>query len=155
MIKIVTPPPHHLPTIWDVLGVVVCSSHVVAFSVRQLPLHYIAVESILIQNGAGISPETMICRPAVVPCREWHDANGDQQVAGDYDMPYKLIKRPFCHEPIEVAEMFGRYFRNEYCPKNERQTVPPMWIMRDKLQPWWDPHESKRFTHHYPDKAEE
>lgn len=38
-------------------------------------------------------------------------------------MPYKLIKRRVCHEPIEVAEMFGGYFRNEYRPKNERQTV--------------------------------
>lgn len=104
--------------------------------------------------GLGSKVHPIHYSPAYVhiPYREWHDENGNQQVAGDYDMPYKLIKRPVCHDPIEVAEMFGRYFRNEYRPKNERQTVPPMWIMRDKLQPWWDPHESKKFMHHYPDE---
>ena len=63
----VAPPLHHLPALRNVLRVVVCGSNAVAFSVGQLPLDDITVESIFVQDGACCRPETVTGSSAVVP----------------------------------------------------------------------------------------
>ena len=69
--------------------------------------------------------------------KEWFE-NGEQQQAGGYNKPYKIVKSPEYGAEINMVDDFEKEEREEFVPKNERKTVPECNIWKDRLEHWWD-----------------
>lgn len=97
------------------------------FGTQLLPVHYgIAVREI--------------------PFSSWYDKDAEEERnAGGYDKAYKVIKRPVPADKIDIATNFYPLSRPEFRPWNERKTVPPLRIWKDKLADWWDKSEDEAF----------
>jgi hypothetical protein len=81
-----------------------------------------------------------------IPFAEWYDKEAEEERnAGGYDKPYKVIKRPVPSDKIDIATHFYALLRSEFRPWNERKTVPPLLIWKDKLADWWDKSEDAAF----------
>lgn len=78
-----------------------------------------------------------------VELREWYDDSGDFHQGGGFDKPYKIIKRPIYGPDLNLADHFVRQLRGEFCPENERKSVPECLIWRDAMTTWWE--HSRRF----------
>jgi competence protein CoiA len=85
-----------------------------------------------------------------IPFSEWYDKDAEQECsAGGYDKPYKVIKRPVPNDKIDIASQFYSERRSEFRPWNERKTVPPLIIWKDKLSHWWDTSEDEAFRERF------
>ncbi|HLP76133.1 MAG TPA: competence protein CoiA family protein [Candidatus Paceibacterota bacterium] len=81
-----------------------------------------------------------------IPFSEWYDKDAEQECkAGGYDKPYKVIKRPVLGEKVDIVSQFFPERRSEFRPWNERKTVPPLMIWKDRLSYWWDTSEDEAF----------
>jgi competence protein CoiA len=97
------------------------------FGTQLLPVHY------------GIAERE-------IPFSSWYDKDAEEERnAGGYDKPYKTIKRPVPADRIDIATNFYPLSRPEFRPWNERKTVPPLLIWKDKLADWWDKSEDEAF----------
>lgn len=92
---------------------------------------------------------------AYIEKREWYE-DGELQEAGDYERPYKRIRRPVPHPcgPIPIEDAFRHEFRDAHLPWNERKAVPAMRILLDKLKPWWASEEEEVLSRFYPPQEE-
>lgn len=97
------------------------------FGVHLLPVHY------------GVAERH-------IALSEWYDTEAqEERSAGGYDKPYKVIKRPVTAPKVDIASQFYRLNREGFRPWNERKTVPPLAIWKDKLPDWWDKSEEEVF----------
>lgn len=81
-----------------------------------------------------------------IPLSEWYDKEAsEERSAGGYDKAYKVIKRPVPAPKLDLASEFHPLRRDEFRPWNERKTVPPLLIWKDKLADWWDKAEDESF----------
>ena len=81
-----------------------------------------------------------------IPYAEWYAKEAEEErEAGGYDKPYKVIKRPVVSDKMDIVSQFYRLQREEFRPWNERKTVPPLLIWKDKLADWWDKSEDEAF----------
>lgn len=67
---------------------------------------------------------------------EWYE-DGELKQVGDYEKPYKTIKKPGYSSALNIADDFELFKRSSFTPENERIAVPECVIWRDKLQAWW------------------
>src|SRR5215469_986918 len=66
-IQIISPPLHHLSTLWQVLRVIVCGFHLVIIRVRKLQFDVSLFKAILRKNGTRQTTEAMPSHYAFVP----------------------------------------------------------------------------------------
>ena len=61
LVKAIRPFLYHLPQLRQVLGMVIGSTDIVPFTMRQLSLNHIRAVSLFIEQGCGHAPETVYC----------------------------------------------------------------------------------------------
>jgi hypothetical protein len=90
-------------------------------------------------SGTVLQPVHFAPARRYIDYSEWYDVEaGEQREAGGYFRRYRVIKRPFYGEPVDIAEHFYRLPRGSFTPTNERKAVPDCVIWLDKHDVWWD-----------------
>lgn len=75
---------------------------------------------------------------------EWFE-NGEEQQAGGYNKPYKIMKTPIYGSNVNLDDDFISEYRSEFIPKNERKAVPASHIWKDSLNHWWNKASEEEF----------
>lgn len=96
--------------------------------------------------GTDLLPVHFGLAKRFIPLSEWFDSETkEERSAGGVNKWYKVIKRAVLAEKIDFPSAMFSYSRREFKPWNERKTVPPLLIWRDRLRDWWDKFEEAQF----------